>query len=92
VKPGCNLGANSSQANPNKTKQNCLDLFGLIRPNRDFSKGYEQKNKKNQLASQVVCKTSQADFLSLFPPPSGRFRRFGEGSMDSGFRKEIVDI
>jgi hypothetical protein len=53
--PGFNQGANSVQANPNKTKQNCLDFLGFVRPNRDFSKGYEQKNKKNRLASQVVC-------------------------------------
>jgi hypothetical protein len=50
-----NQRANSVQANPNKTKQNCLDLFGFIRPNRDFSMGYARKNKKNRLASQVVC-------------------------------------
>jgi hypothetical protein len=34
--------AKPSQAKPNKTKQNCLDLLGFIRPNRDFSKGYEE--------------------------------------------------
>jgi hypothetical protein len=55
-----NQGANSVQANPNKTKQKSLDFLGFIRPNRDFSMGYERKNKKNPLASQVVCKTSQA--------------------------------
>jgi hypothetical protein len=38
-----NLDASSDQANPNKTKQNCLDFLGFIRPNRDFSKGYGQK-------------------------------------------------
>ena len=30
------------QAPPNKTKQNCLDLLGFIRPNRDFSMGYDE--------------------------------------------------
>jgi hypothetical protein len=48
---------------PNKSKQNqanCLDFLGFVRPNRDFSKGYEQKNKKIGLASQVVCKASPA--------------------------------
>jgi hypothetical protein len=38
-----------------------LDFLGFIRPNRDFSKGYERKNKKNRLASQVVCEMSQVD-------------------------------
>jgi hypothetical protein len=32
--------------------------------------GYEQKNKKNRLASQVVCKTSQAA-ASLLSPAGG---------------------
>jgi hypothetical protein len=59
-RPGFKQRANSLQAKPNKTKQNCLDFLGFIRPNRDFSMGYEQKNKKNRLASQVVCKASQA--------------------------------
>jgi hypothetical protein len=43
---GFNQGANSSQANPNKTKQKSLDFLGFIRPNRDFSMGYDGKNKK----------------------------------------------
>jgi hypothetical protein len=59
--------ANSFQANPNKTKQKSLDFLGFVRPNRDFSMGYERKNKKNRLASQVVCKTSQLLSLSFFP-------------------------
>jgi hypothetical protein len=58
-----NLTAKSIQAKPNKTKQNCLDLLGFIRQNRDFSMGYEEKNKKNRLASQVVCKMSQSAFF-----------------------------
>jgi hypothetical protein len=51
-----------------------LDLLGFIRPNRDFSKGYEQKNKKNRLASQVVHKTSHAllSFVSSMRAASGR--------------------
>jgi hypothetical protein len=28
------------QAGPNKSNQKGLDLFGFIRPNRDFSMGY----------------------------------------------------
>jgi hypothetical protein len=67
---GFNHSANSPQANPNKTKQKSLDFLGFIRPNRDFSKGCEQKNKKNRIASQVVCKTSQTD-LPLFLPSTG---------------------
>jgi hypothetical protein len=30
------------QAKPNKSKQKSLDLHGFIRPNRDFSMGYEE--------------------------------------------------
>jgi hypothetical protein len=33
---------NSPQANPNKTKQNCLDFLDSIRPNQVFSMGYWQ--------------------------------------------------
>jgi hypothetical protein len=36
--------AKQIQANPNKTKQSSLDLFGFILPNRDFSMGYGRKN------------------------------------------------
>jgi hypothetical protein len=59
---------NSVQINPNKTKQNCLDFLGFIRPNRDFSKGYERKNKKNRLTSQVVRKTSHARYPPFTEP------------------------
>ena len=48
-------------------KQKSLDFLGFIRANRDFSKGYERKNKKNRLASQVVCKTSHMPSLSFLP-------------------------
>ena len=41
-----NSGESSIQANPNKTKQNCLDFLGFIRPNWDLSVGYAKKNKK----------------------------------------------
>jgi hypothetical protein len=34
------VAAKRVQARPNKSKQKRLDLFGLIRPNRDFSMGY----------------------------------------------------
>jgi hypothetical protein len=33
-----------NQANPNKTKQKWLVLFGFIWRNRDFSMGYSRKN------------------------------------------------
>jgi hypothetical protein len=62
-----NLGANSVQANPNKTKQKSLDFLGFIRPNRGFSMGYGRKNKKNRLASQVVSETSQIALFISFP-------------------------
>ena len=32
------------QANPNKSKEKGLDFLGFIRPNRDFSMGYGEKN------------------------------------------------
>jgi hypothetical protein len=60
-----------------------LDFFGFIRPNRDFSTGYEQKNKKNRLASQVVCKTSQAQFSSF----SGHARASHGAAFDSDNEK-----
>jgi hypothetical protein len=47
---GCNRRASYLQANASKNKQSCLDLLGFIWPNRDFSKGYERKNKKICLA------------------------------------------
>jgi hypothetical protein len=39
------LGPNKSkknQAQPNKSKQKCLVLFGFIRPIRGFSMGYSE--------------------------------------------------
>jgi hypothetical protein len=65
LRAGFNQSASSAQTNPNKTKQKSLDLLGFIRPNRGFSKGYKRKNKKNRLASQVVCKTSQTLLFSV---------------------------
>jgi hypothetical protein len=41
---GFNQSAKLVQTNPNKTKQNSLDFLGFIRPNRDFSMGYQRKN------------------------------------------------
>jgi hypothetical protein len=83
-----NRNAKTPLTNPNKTKQKSLDLLGFVRPNRDFSKGCEQKNKKNRLASQVVCKTSQAGrrqarrwFLSMG----------NVVAQDSDFRKKMHD-
>jgi hypothetical protein len=36
------LQAKLNQAQPNKSKQECWDLFGFIRPNRGFSMGYDE--------------------------------------------------
>src|SRR5208282_3019379 len=36
---GLRCAAKFFQARPSKTKQECLDLLGFIRPNRDFSMG-----------------------------------------------------
>ena len=77
--PGFNQSANSVQANPNKTKQNSLDLLGFIRPNPDFSMGYKRKNKKIDFAPQVVCKTSQVSF-----PTHSSATRAGKSQVRSG--------
>jgi hypothetical protein len=69
-----NQCANFSQANPNKTKQNCLDFLGFIRPNRDFSMGYGQKNtKKSTRVSSCVQNVSGT------PSPFSRCARQGRG-------------
>jgi hypothetical protein len=41
-----NFRSSDLQANPNKTKQKSLDFLGFLWPNRDFSEGYGEKNKK----------------------------------------------
>jgi len=43
-----------------------LDFLGFIRPNLDFSMGYEQKNKKNRLASQVVWQNVSSALFTFF--------------------------
>jgi hypothetical protein len=84
------------QINPSKTRQKFLDLLGLIRPNRDFSKGCERKNNKNRLASQVVGKASQGIrtlSISLQPAFSRWAIHPANGNMFnmiSTFRKENV--
>jgi hypothetical protein len=60
---------NKIQANPNKSKQNCLDLLGFIRPNRDFSMSYDESKQKNPVPSRALCKTSQARIPHYFSPP-----------------------
>jgi hypothetical protein len=60
---GFNQSANSFQTNPNKTKQNCLDFLGFIRPNRGFSKGYKQKNKKNDPRLRLCAECLKRAFL-----------------------------
>jgi hypothetical protein len=74
VEPRFNRRANSFQINPNKTKQKSLDFLGLIGPNRDFSMGYEQKNKKNRLALMRL--------RLPFPLANGAARRFDSGNMN----------
>jgi hypothetical protein len=58
--------------------------------------GCEKKNKKNRLASQVVCKTSQAHAPSLFrraPAKSaGQYPRIGKNmAYNPDFRKNMQD-
>jgi hypothetical protein len=78
---GFNQSAHSVQAKPNKTKQESLDFLGFIRPNRDFSMGYDEKNNKKRLPSQVVFKTSQVH--RIVPSP----RALGHG----GARARTLD-
>jgi hypothetical protein len=44
-----NPWASLVQGDPRKSKEKGLDLFGLLWPNRAFSKGYRRKNKKIRL-------------------------------------------
>jgi hypothetical protein len=93
----CNQGAISFQAKPNKSKQNRLDLFGFIRPNRDFSKGSERKIKKSARVSSCVQNVSSAclaTFTASLP-----WRRLDSGEWEimedhiphnSDFRKQIL--
>jgi hypothetical protein len=62
------------QEKPNKTKQKSLDLFGFIRPNQGFSRGYGGTQiKKFLLPSQVVCRTpKQHSPLFLLGKPAER--------------------
>jgi hypothetical protein len=69
---------------PSESKQNqakilgfpwiSLDFLGFIRPNRDFSKGYEQKNKKKSTrVSGCAQNVSRALFiLSSLPGALGK--------------------
>jgi hypothetical protein len=56
---------NSDQTNPNKTKQKSLDFLGFIRPNRDFSMGYERKNKKIHSRLRLCAKRLKQLLSSL---------------------------
>jgi hypothetical protein len=70
------------QAGPSKTKQDCLDLLGFIRPNRDFSAGYGEKSKKIPISLRPATGRPQA---------AGSIRRLGKRiALISDFRKEIV--
>jgi hypothetical protein len=44
-----------------------LDLLGFIRPNRDFSKGYERKNKKKSTRVSG-CMQNVSDGVPLLSP------------------------
>jgi hypothetical protein len=44
------------QDNPNKNKEKSLDFLGFVWPNRGFSMGYKEKNKKNPLPFQASAK------------------------------------
>jgi hypothetical protein len=68
------------QIKPSKSAWICLFLFGFIWWNRGFSKGYEQKNKKNfpplKLASRVVFKAARtASLRHPGPHPPRRARQ-----------------
>jgi hypothetical protein len=67
LRPGFNQRANSFQTNPNKTKQKSLDFLGFIRPNRGFSKGYEQENKKIGSRLRLCAKSLKALFIRFWP-------------------------
>jgi hypothetical protein len=91
---GFNQSGNSLQANPNKSKQKSLDFLGFIRPNRDFSMGYEQKNKKIDSRLRLCAKRLRSIPTSLLFPlaPTARLSDSGTGKSIahlSGFRKKI---
>jgi hypothetical protein len=83
------------QEKPNKTKQKSLDLFGFIRPNQGFSRGYGGTQiKKFLLPSQVVCRTpkqhSPLFFSSANLQSVGSFRIHIAYGQDS--RKELQNL
>jgi hypothetical protein len=47
------VAARFFQARPSESKENCLDLLGLIRQNQDFSMGCDEENKKYSAAFLV---------------------------------------
>ena len=96
----CNLGTNSIQANPNKTKQNRLDFLGFIWPIWGFSTGYEQKNKKICLRLNSPRGLCVSNSFSPFSRPSDLARavrsavEFGiaeDHSPDFSFAQQNVD-
>jgi hypothetical protein len=50
------------QTNANKNKQNSFHLLAFIFANRDFSKGYGQRNKKSTRVSGCVQNVSDGHF------------------------------
>jgi hypothetical protein len=58
------------QARPNKSKQKRLDLFGFIRPNRDFSMGYDDSKQKILLL--LVLAVRRTEGAPSFPMTKSR--------------------
>jgi hypothetical protein len=89
-----NHSASSVKENANKNKVNRFYFLLFVLPNRDFSKGYEQKNKKICLAYDSpsrLCARRSAPALSLLlvsslltanvrQIPDFRGRKYTEGS------------
>ena len=72
-----------------KTKQNCLDLLGFVRPNPGFSMSYGGKNKKNSrlcfLLTAEAC-ARERNFSLRFPATSGAPAPTLSSSRKAGWR------
>jgi hypothetical protein len=88
---GYNRRASSVQTNPNKTKQKSLDFLGFVRPNRDFSKGYERKIKKIDSRLRLCAKRLKPLHMLLSIPRSLSSLDAGGGPR-SGHQKIVVLI
>jgi hypothetical protein len=63
------------QTKPSKKAWISLDLLGFIRPNRDFSKGYERRNKKKSNSRLKLCAERLIGSPLDSPPSSWSTRR-----------------